>query len=207
MDARQEILAKLKTSSGKSKFRKIPDLDSPIYPPLEKDLVQVFKTSLEQINGDARIFKTRQELFPALKDLIGKEGWSRVYCFEKAIAENLYAHNIDFKTDYPIPEDIEAGITGCEFLVARTGSAIVSSAAEGGRKMFVFPPVHIIIAFENQVVDSLETAYRNIVDKYGDKLPSMISVISGPSRTADIEKTLVLGAHGPKEIHIFVLKN
>ena len=46
-----------------------------------------------------------------------------------------------------------------------------------------------------------------IREKYKTRLPSQITLITGPSRTADIEKTLVLGAHGPKELHVFILNN
>ncbi len=81
---------------------------------------------------------------------------------------------------------------------------MVSSAQAGGRQMFVYPPVHIVLARKNQLVDYLEKAYSGIIEKYKDKLPSQITIITGPSRTADIEKTLILGAHGPKELHIFL---
>ena len=72
--------------------------------------------------------------------------------------------------------------------------------------MFVYPPVHIVIANKNQLVDYLEKAYSEIHEKYKNDLPSQITLITGPSRTADIEKTLVLGAHGPRELRVFMTK-
>ena len=51
----------------------------------------------------------------------------------------------------------------------------------------------------------LKDGFNRLKEKYGQKLPSMISTITGPSRTADIEKTLVLGAHGPKELYVFLI--
>ena len=54
------------------------------------------------------------------------------------------------------------------------------------------------------MVDTLEDAYRAISEKYTENLPSQLLLITGPSRTADIEKTLTLGAHGPKELHILI---
>ena len=101
---------------------------------------------------------------------------------------------------------MQAGITGCEFLIARTGSVIVSSSSESGRQMNVFPPVHIILAHVSQLIDFPEEAFSEIQNKYAEGLPSTISTITGPSRTADIEKTLVLGAHGPKEFLVFLCK-
>jgi L-lactate dehydrogenase complex protein LldG len=97
------------------------------------------------------------------------------------------------------------GITSCEFLVAHTGSVMVSSALEGGRQSFVFPPVHVVIARKDQLVAYLADAYSGIQTKYQKALPSQITLITGPSRTADIEKTLVMGAHGPKSLNVFLL--
>jgi len=101
---------------------------------------------------------------------------------------------------------MQAGITGCEFLIARTGSVVVSSASLSGRQMNVFPPVHIVLAHISQLVNLPEDALIAMQEKYGITLPSTISTITGPSRTADIEKTLVLGAHGPKEFIVFLSK-
>jgi len=83
---------------------------------------------------------------------------------------------------------------------------LVSSATESGRQMNVFPPVHIVLAHVSQLVDYLTDALVALQEKYGTELPSAISTITGPSRTADIEKTLVLGAHGPKEFIVFLSK-
>ena len=100
---------------------------------------------------------------------------------------------------------MQAGITGCNFLIARTGSIIVTSATESGRQMNVFPPIHIVISKATQLVDYLSDAYIALQRSFGTDFPSTISTITGPSRTADIEKTLVLGAHGPKEIYVFLV--
>lgn len=70
--------------------------------------------------------------------------------------------------------------------------------------MFVYPPLHVVIAHKNQIVGYLEEAYTEIRDKYKEGFPSQIALITGPSRTADIEKTLVLGAHGPRELRVFI---
>ena len=89
-------------------------------------------------------------------------------------------------------------------LVARTGSMILSSASLSGRTTSVYAPVHICIAKTNQLVYSIDQALENMVSKYGDSIPSMMSLATGPSRTADIEKTLVVGVHGPKEVFCFL---
>jgi L-lactate dehydrogenase complex protein LldG len=100
----------------------------------------------------------------------------------------------------------DVSITGCECLVARTGSIVMSAAQPGGRTTSVYAPIHICIAFTNQLVYDLKHALQFIKDKYGDALPSLITFAAGPSRTADIEKTLVVGVHGPKEVYCFLVE-
>jgi L-lactate dehydrogenase complex protein LldG len=70
--------------------------------------------------------------------------------------------------------------------------------------MAVFPPVHIVIGYSSQIVMHVKDALNGMKLRY-PKLPSLITTITGPSRTADIEKTLILGAHGPKELYVFLL--
>lgn len=71
--------------------------------------------------------------------------------------------------------------------------------------MNVFPETHIVIARINQIVGELKDAIVAVKKKYAGGLPSMLTVVTGPSRTADIEKTLVMGAHGPKELYVMLI--
>ena len=82
---------------------------------------------------------------------------------------------------------------------------MVSSRVSPGRKITVFPEIHLVLGYTSQLVPDLKQALANIRKKYRDDYPSMISLITGPSRTADIEKTLVMGAHGPKELYVFLI--
>ena len=120
------------------------------------------------------------------------------------IQNQLKKAEINFSNCVDLPDAIEVGISGCEYLIAHTGSVMVSSAQTGGRQLFIYPPTHVVIAKKNQLVDYLENAYNNIINKYGDNIPSQIALITGPSRTADIEKTLIIGAHGPRFLHVFL---
>lgn len=102
-------------------------------------------------------------------------------------------------------ESCDAGITECELLVAQTGSVCVTSDHSGGRVLSVLPPHHIVIARQGQLVTDLTEAYTSLAARYRANYPSMISFITGPSRTGDIERILVLGAHGPKRLTILLL--
>ena len=200
--ARDEIMNKLK--SAVHLVPEKPDFDQPIYHSVDLPLELAFKENLEKVNGFVHLFSSDRELFQALKEFLASIKKENIFCNEDEISNRLKVFEISFQQSSELSKDIEVGITGCEFLIAHTGSAMVSSAQKGGRQMFVYPPVHIIIADKNQLVDYLEKAYSGIVNKYKDNFPSHIALITGPSRTADIEKTLVLGAHGPREIHVFI---
>jgi L-lactate dehydrogenase complex protein LldG len=69
----------------------------------------------------------------------------------------------------------------------------------------VYTPVHICIAFTSQLVYDIKDGLVKLQQKYKNNLPSMITLATGPSRTADIEKTLVVGVHGPKEVYLFLV--
>jgi L-lactate dehydrogenase complex protein LldG len=102
-------------------------------------------------------------------------------------------------------EGCDAGITSCEAIVAQLGSILVSSASSGGRALSILPPAHIVVARVDQVVPDLAAALEQARERHGDRMPGMLSFITGPSRTGDIERILVLGAHGPKELHLVLV--
>jgi L-lactate dehydrogenase complex protein LldG len=201
--AREEILNKLKRAVHS--VPEEPDFEQSIYHSINIPLELAFKENLEKINGFVHIFSSEKELFQDLKKFLAPRQKDTIYCYEDEICNQLNTFGITFQQSSDLPKNTEVGITGCEFLIAHTGSVMVSSAQKGGRQMFVYPPIHIVIAHKNQLVGYLEEAYAGIHEKYKNNLPSQIVLISGPSRTADIEKTLVLGAHGPRELRVFLV--
>jgi L-lactate dehydrogenase complex protein LldG len=102
-------------------------------------------------------------------------------------------------------ESCDAGVTGCEVLVAQTGGIMVSVQNAGGRALSVLPPHHVVIARTSQMVPDLTAAFDHVRRKYGNSWPSFMGFITGPSRTGDIERILVLGAHGPKRLTVILI--
>ena len=200
--ARREILEKLRKT--KISVPEKPDFDEPVFHALKLPPIEAFKKRLEEVNGHLYIFNSNEKLLAELNNHLRNYDSSKICCIEPDIKKMINTDDINLLDSNEVPENVEVGITGCEFLVAQTGSALVSSAQKGGRKMFIYPPVHIIVASKNQLINTLEEAYQNITVKYAGNLPSQLLLITGPSRTADIEKTLTLGAHGPKELHIYL---
>jgi L-lactate dehydrogenase complex protein LldG len=101
-------------------------------------------------------------------------------------------------------EDFACGVTPTIGLAAESGTVAVA-ADVSGRAMSVLPPTHVVIATMDQLLPDFASAVKSVRTRYGGNLPSTISFITGPSRTADIEKILVLGAHGPKRLVVIVL--
>jgi L-lactate dehydrogenase complex protein LldG len=128
---------------------------------------------------------------------------SKIYCKEPKLLALLTALNI---TPFDSLADCDASITSCKNLVARTGTIVLSSEQEMGRTSSVYAPIHICIAFTNQIVFDLQDVFNSIKSNQASQLPSLITFASGPSRTADIEKTLVTGVHGPKEVYCFLVE-
>lgn len=207
-NSRQEILQRIAAvRSGRHAFVEDPTSGSEeIYKEVLPDAVTCFKNELTAINGQCILCDNESDLYFKLEKFFQQHNFPFFYCRDSYIADKLKAHKIPVSSNETDFETMQAGITGCEFLVARTGSVLVSAASQSGRQMNVFPPVHIVLAHTSQLVNLPEDALVAIQEKYGNSLPSTISTITGPSRTADIEKTLVLGAHGPKEFVVFLCK-
>ncbi|MBK1440533.1 LUD domain-containing protein [Parapedobacter sp. ISTM3] len=142
-----------------------------------------------------------------LISLAEREKLRRMYAWEPAVQQLLDKYGFPFYRTERDLDQIEAGITTCEALIARSGSILVSNGNASGRRLAIYPHVHVVMAFASQLVMDIKDGLSLMQRRYAEGLPSLINVITGPSRTADIEKTLVLGAHGPKEVYVFLLED
>ncbi len=154
---------------------------------------------------------TRAALVERVQTMAREAAWQRVATHEdelnRAACMATGAEVMTVCADYDRGRlaACDAGVSRCEALIAQTGSVLVSTASSGGRALSVLPPHHVVLATREQLVGDLFDGYACIGRKYGDDWPSLISLITGPSRTGDIERTLVLGAHGPRELTIILL--
>lgn len=180
------------------------DEHTSVFKKSEEELLEIqFAEEFSKINGKFVFCESREQCLEDLQALIQKNNWSNIYAWEKDLLTWLKVDGL--KTDEADFLNANVGITYCEALSARTGSILMSSGTEAGRRLSIYPHIHIVIAYSYQLFDDINTALTFIEQKYEGKLPSMISNTTGPSRTADIEKTLVLGAHGPREIYLFLV--
>jgi L-lactate dehydrogenase complex protein LldG len=206
--SKEKILKKVRQAlifKSKGKYANI-DLESNVYAHNEADesIYETFAREFTQLTGQFVICDNRFDFIDKLLTLIERRKYKNLYCWDAQIQEQLRDAGVGFQEQKNQPEKMQAAITGCEALIARTGSVMVTSG-KNSRVLTVFPPVHIVVAYTSQVVMEIKDGLQILRNKYGRNTPSMISFISGPSRTGDIEKTLVIGAHGPKEVFVFLI--
>ncbi len=166
-------------------------------------LEEKFAQEFAALGGKFVYCEDEQELFQQLETLADTMKWTKIHTKDSFLLHLFNENEIELVQQGNDMSDIMVGLSLCESLVARTGSVILSSAQEYGRALPVYAPIHITIAFANQLVWDISNAFISLKEKYPNGLPSMISLTTGPSRTADIEKTLVVGVHGPKEVYVF----
>jgi L-lactate dehydrogenase complex protein LldG len=178
---------------------------STVFQPLQQDLEIEFAENFTGLLGKFSFCIDEKELAAQLQQLVDTKKMKLIFCNEKEIKQKLVKSGFDnFSADNIASCD--ASITGCELLIARTGSLLMSSAQASGRTVSVYAPVHICIAYSSQLVYDIKEGLQILKEKYQGKLPSLITLATGPSRTADIEKTLVVGVHGPKEVYVFLVE-
>jgi len=205
--SREKILKKIRGALLSKTENPYPSLDteSSVYKDFTESIDITFAREFTNVAGKFIYCENEGDLKNNLLSLYTEKQWESIFCLEPEIERILEEAKIKVESDAANFNDLIAGITYCEFLIARSGSIMVSSRQTSGRKLNVFPEIHIVIAGINQIVPEIKDALSQIKKKYSENLPSMISLITGPSRTADIEKTLVMGAHGPKELYVFLL--
>jgi len=183
----------------------------PAVGPSLDDQIALFAQNAAALKADFRPVISQDEIVKQLGALACENDWKRVATHRHPLAldlaEKLGLPCLLTDSGYATAdlESCDAAITGCDALVAQTGSVLVTTSSAGGRALSVLPPHHIVIARRSQVVPDLASALQLARRLYAPNWPSFLSFITGPSRTGDIERILVLGAHGPKKLTIFLL--
>lgn len=207
--AKENILGKIRKELNKAAVEMpYPEIEQRqkegVYEQSGQSVEELFAENFNALGGKFVFCDNEQELIDGLHTLYDSKGWKKLLSAEDRILQVFKNNNINIcHSADDTPEDADACITNCEAVIARTGSFIISSKQHMGRTSPVFYPVHIIIAYADQVVFDIQDAIAEMKKKYGNELPSMINLNTGPSRTADIEKTLVVGVHGPGEVFCF----
>lgn len=204
--ARESILKKIRKALTQSTPLPFPQSEgnSSVFQPSKQELEVQFAEQFSRLQGKFVFCLNQQELAAQLKHVIVHNKWEKIYCRENVLRRDLAANGFEDLT-YGDLASCDAAITTCEWLVARTGSIVLSAGQQSGRTVSVYAPIHICVAYASQLVYDIKDGLQQAKEKYGANLPSLITFATGPSRTADIEKTLVVGVHGPKEVYVFLV--
>lgn len=205
--SKENILKKIRKALTQSTPLPFPGSEgvSSVFKPAKQELEIEFGEQFSKLLGRFIYCADAAEMDTQLNGIIAYNKWDKIF-YKEAEMKNVLSPSF---LKLPVHQQLEsanAAITTCEALVARTGSIILSSALAGGRTTSVYAEIHICIAYTDQIVYDVKDGLQLIREKYPRNLPSLVTFATGPSRTADIEKTLVVGVHGPKEVYVLLVE-
>jgi L-lactate dehydrogenase complex protein LldG len=171
--------------------------------------IERFIDSLKEAGGEVFEFENLEEAFSFLEKFVKVRDIKRVLIEsnEQFTPLDRKLNNIGvtvLKPDSDGWEDANLGITMCEMGISNTGTIVLFSDSENPRSFSLLPPIHIAFLKRENIVSDLRDALHYIGEK---NVTGSFFFITGPSRTADIEQTLTLGVHGPRELIVILLEN
>ena len=205
--AKENILKKIRKALTQSTPLPFPKSEgtSSVFAMPSQELEIEFGEQFSKLLGKFVYCADTEELETQLSTIISHNKWEKIF-FKENEVRSIFSNSFLGKSSYPDLATADAAITTCEALVARTGTIIMSTAQKSGRTTSVYAEIHICIAFTDQLVYDVKDGLQLIKERYAGRMPSLVTFATGPSRTADIEKTLVVGVHGPKEVYVFLVE-
>ena len=235
--SRAEILGKIRlglarTGTGHSDGQQpqvgpIRELFASAY--ASESLIEKFKTEFERVSSKVAVCNTPDLVIDTIKDLILSSCFKQVavskhaVCRQLSLLEKLRTalpevqfRGEDIDSENPFERlslrgslaQVQLSITGAEYLIADIGSILVTAGAQASRQISLLPSTHLVISTPEQICPNMAELSLRIHEQYGENLPgSALTLITGPSRTADIEKVLIKGVHGPTRLLVILLAN
>lgn len=203
---REKVLKKIRDAiidKSDNPYQNI-DFESSVFNSNTDSLDIIFAEAFNESKGSFIYCADEKEFLNNFHYLATQKKWENIFCIDEDLIELLELSRIKFSSDIQFFNQQKIGVTKCEYLIARTGSIMVSSKQMSGRKMNFYPEKHIVVAYTSQLVSDIKNALKDIRFKY-PLLPSMISIITGPSNNFDIESTKIIGSFGPKELYLFLI--
>ena len=165
-----------------------------------------FVQNFKEQGGVFIYLESEAEFVECIKQLAPENGWEPLWCTSPDMQRLLEKYNIPYteSKERELKQKL-VSLTGCECLVAQTGSIILSDAMTRTREAYALPDILLVYATTEQIVPGMRTAFQTVKRKYAKSKPSQLTVITGPSRSTDIEQTLVIGASGIRQVAVFLV--
>lgn len=213
--ARDAILGRLRSALGRDPSnresgladvrRALADNGLPERPPTPPDLVARFRREAESMSSTVAEIASIQDLPSAVAGYLHSLGLPTQGVVWPSLAHLGWQRaGLDVQPRAARDDDL-VGVTGCFCAIAETGTVMTCSAPDEPAATSLLPETHVVAVPMSRIVFGMEEAWTLLRQAHGDTLPRAVNLISGPSRTGDIEMTIVLGAHGPYRVHILLI--
>jgi L-lactate dehydrogenase complex protein LldG len=220
MSSRDTILQRIRSGLGQAEAAGFAHLSPPpvpeVWPRVTSDpavLAARFEEELRGVQGEPIRCASMDEARSQLARLTETEGWTTVGAFDRPlareVASSLPAERITWTHGDWQPREmatLSASLITAEALLADSGTCVVACPTAPERLLCYLPPACVVVARIDQLAEHLPAAWGELTKRLADPAArGELVMVTGPSRTADIEKILILGAHGPKRLVVLLV--
>lgn len=212
MTARDDILGRVRQGVGKGDFAQrkaaaqalLTARERGPQPVLSGDLAARFRAKAESLSSSVETVPERGAAPAAVARYMAAQGMCPEIVMAPDVADLDWAgHGVQGEARAAVDAD-RIGVTACFCAVAETGTLMLLSGPDSPPTLSLLPETHIALVDASRIVATMEDAFALLRAERGE-IPRAINFISGPSRTGDIEQTIVLGAHGPCRVHLILI--
>lgn len=223
---RTDFLARVREAAtlGRAyRVQRVPHAAGAGYVGAGVDACATLAAEIVAVGGRANVVDDLDEARQVLIGWLGELQPRKAICWQHRLLDELQlSHLLDYaRISWHDPERLAAlsppelrakllaadmGISSCDFAVAESGTLVVCSGADHPRMVSLLPPVHVAVCCESQIVPDLFDLFERLQVRSFDEWPSNIALITGPSKTGDIELQLTTGVHGPGDWRVIVVR-
>jgi L-lactate dehydrogenase complex protein LldG len=212
MSAKDEILGRVRRGVGKDDFAErraaavasLKAAERGPLPVMSGDLVSRFRAKAEYLASTVADVAALAEVPAAVAAYLSENGLAAEAVATADVGGVDWACSGLHVAVRPAVDADKTGISGCFCAIAETGTLMLLSGPETPATVSLLPETHIALVDVSRIVATMEDAFALLRTERGS-LPRAVNFISGPSRTGDIEQTIVLGAHGPCRVHLILI--
>ena len=207
---KEQMLAKVRNAlieRQEALFKDIDQRTETWVPIKEEDGTAItFAQNFKEQGGIFVYLESEDEFAECINQLAPENGWQPLWCTSPDMQALLDKYGIPYtESKEREPKQRLVSLTGCECLVAQTGSILISDAITRTREAYALPDILLVYATTEQIVAGMRSALQAMRKKYAHNRPSQMTFITGPSRSTDIEQALVVGANGIRQVAVFLV--